>query len=139
MFSAIKYVGAAYLIWLGLKTLSPQQRNESIPEMCKENYGSVFYQGLWVNLLNPKTALFFLAFLPQFIEPARGRVTLQIILLGTILACLGTTSDCAYALLADGVGKLFRDKLRLLRPLRYVAGSVYLGLGLATALRPIPH
>jgi|SRR5205085_4615893 len=79
VFSAIKYAGAAYLIWIGLKTLSPQQRNESIPEMRKENYGSVFYQGLWVNLLNPKTALFFLAFLPQFVEPARGRVTLQIV------------------------------------------------------------
>ena len=135
MFSAIKYVGAAYLIWLGLKTLSPQQRNESIPEMCKENYGSVFYQGLWVNLLNPKTALFFLAFLPQFIEPARGRVTLQIILLGTILACLGTTSDCAYALVAGGFGKWLRANLKLLQSLRYIGGSVYLALGVATALK----
>ena len=139
VFGVIKYAGAAYLIWIGLKTFLTYQRSLSVPEMHGRHSGSVFYQGLLVNLLNPKTALFFMAFLPQFVDTSRGRVTLQIILFGAILACLGTTSDCAYALLADGVGKLFRDNLRLLRPLRYVAGSVYLGLGLATALRPIPH
>ena len=139
VFGVIKYAGAAYLIWIGLKTFLTYQQSLSVPEMHERHSGSVFYQGLMVNLLNPKTALFFMAFLPQFVDTSRGRVTLQIILFGAILACLGTTSDCAYALLADGVGKLFRDNLRLLRPLRYVAGSVYLGLGLATALRPIPH
>ena len=139
VFGAIKYAGAAYLIWIGLKTFLTYQRSLSVPELHGRHSGSVFYQGLLINLLNPKTALFFMAFLPQFVDTSRGRVTLQIILFGAILACLGTTSDCAYALLADGVGKLFRDNLRLLRPLRYVAGSVYLVLGLATALRPIPH
>ena len=139
VFSAIKYAGAAYLIWIGLTTLLTYQRSESVPEMHHTRFGSVFSQGFLVNLLNPKTALFFLAFLPQFVDTSKGRVSLQILLLGTILACLGTTSDCTYALLAGGVGKWFRENLKLLRPLRYLAGSVYLGLGLATALKTIPH
>ena len=139
VFGVVKYAGAAYLIWIGLKTLLTYQQSLWVPETHERHSGSVFYQGFLVNLLNPKTALFFMAFLPQFVDTSRGRVTLQIILFGAILACLGTTSDCAYALLADGVGKLFRDNRRLLRPLRYVVGSIYLGLGLATALRPIPH
>ena len=78
-----------------------------------------------------------MAFLPQFVDTSRGRVTLQIILFGAILACLGTTSDCAYALAAGRFGKWIGKDRRLLKLLHYVAGSVYLGLGLGTALRPI--
>src|ERR1700730_8147411 len=139
VFSAIKYAGAAYLIWIGLKTLLTHQRSESLPEMRRRGFGSAFYQGLLVNLLNPKTALFFLAFLPQFVDTSRGRVTLQIILLGAMLAFLGTASDCIYALAAGGFGSWLRGNLRRLKSLRYVAGSVYLGLGLATAMKTIPH
>jgi threonine/homoserine/homoserine lactone efflux protein len=138
VFSAIKYAGAAYLVWIGLKTLLTPQRSDSLPEM-RQRSSSVFYQGFLVNLLNPKTALFFLAFLPQFVDPSRGRVTLQIILLGAMLAFLGTTSDCIYALAAGGFGTWRRGNLRPLKSLRYVAGSVYLGLGLATAMKTIPH
>ena len=138
-FGIIKYAGAAYLIWIGLKTLATKTQSESIPGMQRQTLGAIFYQGFLVNLLNPKTALFFLAFLPQFVDPLLGRITLQVILLGTILACLGTTSDCAYALLAGRIGKWLRENLKLLQSLRLVAGCVYLGLGTATALKTLPQ
>jgi threonine/homoserine/homoserine lactone efflux protein len=116
-----------------------KRQSESLPAMQRQNLGAVFYQGFLVNLLNPKTALFFLAFLPQFVDSSLGKVTLQVILLGTILACLGTTSDCTYALLAGRVGKWLRDNLKLLQLLRFAAGCVYLGLGTATALKIMPR
>ena len=79
-------------------------------------------------------ALFFFAFSPQFIDPARGAVAMQVILLGIILIFLGTLSDSMYALAAGSIGNRLRGNLRLLRAQRYLAGSVYLGLGAATAL-----
>jgi threonine/homoserine/homoserine lactone efflux protein len=139
VFNIIKYAGAAYLIWIGLKTLATRKQTESISAMRRQSPGAVFYQAFLVNLLNPKTALFFLAFLPQFVDSSLGRVTPQLILLGMILACFGTTSDCTYALLAGRVGKWLRDNLKLLQLLRFVAGCVYLGLGTATALKTTPH
>jgi threonine/homoserine/homoserine lactone efflux protein len=137
VFSIIKYAGAAYLIWIGLKTLATRRQTESISEVQRQTLGAVFYQGFLVNLLNPKTAVFFLAFLPQFVDPSIARVTLQVILLGIILACLGTTGDCTYALLAGRVGKWLGDNLKLLRLLRFFAGCVYLGLGTTTALKTL--
>jgi len=139
VFSIIKYAGAAYLIWMGLKTLATKRQSELMPATQRHRLGAVFYQGFLVNLWNPKTTMFFLAFLPQFVDSSLGRVTLQVILLGIILACLGTTSDCTYALLAGRVGKWLRDNLKLLQSLRFVAGCVYLGLGTATALKTMPR
>jgi threonine/homoserine/homoserine lactone efflux protein len=139
VFGIVKYLGAAYLIWIGLNTILAKRRSESSPAIQTQDLGAVFYQGFLVNLLNPKTALFFLAFLPQFVDPSLGRVTLQVILLGIILACLGATSDCTYALVASGIGKWLRANLKLLQSLRYVAGFVYLGLGAVTAVKGMPH
>jgi len=139
LFGIVKYLGAAYLIWIGLNTILAKRRIESKPAIQTQNRSAVFYQGFLVNLLNPKTALFFLSFLPQFVDPSLGRVTLQVISLGIILACVGTTSDCAYALMAAGIGQWLRDNLRLLQSLRYVAGFVYLGLGAVTAVKGMPH
>jgi threonine/homoserine/homoserine lactone efflux protein len=87
-----------------------------------------------VNVLNPKTALFFFAFLPQFISVSRGRVMLQVVLLGSILICFGTLSDSIYALASGSIGNWLRGNLKFLRAQRYFAGSVYIGLGAATAL-----
>jgi threonine/homoserine/homoserine lactone efflux protein len=126
------------LICIGLKTLVTERKSESTPAMRRHSLGGVFGQAFLVNVLNPKTALFFLAFLPQFVDSSLGGVPLQVILLGAILASLGTTSDCTYALLAGRVGKWLRDNLKLLRSLRLVAGCVYLALGAATALRAMP-
>ncbi|MDQ3742973.1 MAG: LysE family translocator [Acidobacteriota bacterium] len=133
-FGVVKYAGAVYLIYLGVKTLLTKEKAAQTREVKKARLSRVFYQGVVVNLLNPKTALFFFAFLPQFIVPARGRVGMQIISLGAILVLLGTLSDMTYALAAGSVGNWWRGNLKFLRAQRYFAGSIYLGLGAATAL-----
>ena|SRR5947209_2789717 len=133
-FNVVKYAGAAYLIYLGVKTLLTKEKLEPTQAVRKATLGRVFFQGVVVNLLNPKTSLFFFAFLPQFIEPARGRVAVQIIFLGSVLILLGALSDCVYALAAGSVGKWLRGNLKFLRAQRVFAGSVYIGLGAATAL-----
>ena len=91
-------------------------------------------QGVIVNLLNPKTALFFFAFLPQFIDVARGAVVMQVVLLGSALVLLGTLSDSMYAVASGSIGNWLRGNLKFLQMQRYFAGSIYVGLGAATAL-----
>jgi threonine/homoserine/homoserine lactone efflux protein len=93
----------------------------------------VFSQGVLVNVLNPKTALFFLAFLPQFVDPARGRVALQVLVLGALLVLLGALSDGTYALLAARAGRWLRANPGFARRRRAVAGGGYLALGTAAA------
>ena len=132
-FNLVKYAGAAYLIYLGIKTFFTKERIESTT-VKKAALSRVFYQGVVVNLLNPKTALFFFAFLPQFIDVARGAVVMQVALLGAILVFLGTLSDSIYALASGSIGNWLRGNLKFLRAQRYFAGSVYIGLGAATAL-----
>ena len=132
-FNVVKYAGAAYLIFLGIKTLLTNEKIEPA-KVRKAALGRVFYQGIVVNLLNPKTALFFFAFLPQFVDVARGAVVLQVVLLGSILIFLGTLSDSIYALASGSIGNWLRGNLKFLRAQRYFAGSVYIGLGAATAL-----
>ncbi len=133
-FNIVKYMGAAYLLYLGIKTLLTKENLEANQEMQTTSLSRVFYQGVVVNLLNPKTALFFFAFLPQFIDPARGAVAMQILLLGMLLVIFGTLSDTTYALAAGSIGNWLRGNARFLRAQRYFAGSVYIGLGAATAL-----
>jgi threonine/homoserine/homoserine lactone efflux protein len=87
-----------------------------------------------VNLLNPKTALFFFAFLPQFADPSRGPVALQILLLGLTFIVLGFCSDSMYALAAGTLGNRLRGDQRLMRGGRLFSGSVYIGLGILTAV-----
>ena len=132
-FNVVKYAGAVYLIMLGIKTLLTGEKIEPA-KVRKTALGRVFYQGIVVNLLNPKTVLFFFAFLPQFIDPARGVIVLQVVLLGSILIFLGTLSDSIYALASGSIGNWLRENLKFLRAQRYFAGSVYIGLGAATAL-----
>src|SRR5690242_19237841 len=89
IFKTIKYAGAIYLIWIGLKSIVAKHRPDTLGEDSKSTFGTIVYQGFVINLLNPKTALFFLAFLPQFVNPSLGRVSLQIVLLGLVLAVIG--------------------------------------------------
>lgn len=133
-FGVVRYAGAAYLIYLGIKTLLTKEKAGASREVERASLSRVFYQGVVVNILNPKTALFFFAFLPQFIEPARGRVGMQIISLGAVLILFGTLSDMTYALAAGSIGNWLRGNLKFLRAQRYLAGSIYLSLGAATAL-----
>ena len=131
-FQVVKYAGAAYLIYLGIRTLLSKDKVEKT-NVHRAKLSRVFYQGVVVNVLNPKTALFFFAFLPQFINPTRGAVGIQVALLGSILIFLGTLSDSIYALASGSIGNWLRGNLKFVRAQRYFAGTVYIGLGAATA------
>ena len=133
-FDVVKYVGAAYLIVVGIRRLAGFDRPEGAEEHVPRSRGSLYRQGIVVNVLNPKTALFFLAFLPQFVDQNAPHPALQIAFLGLLFAGLGLVTDSLWALVAGTAGGLLRGSRRFLRVQRHVAGSVYLGLGVATAL-----
>lgn len=133
-FAVIKYAGAAYLVYLGVRTLLSRSPAELPDEAEPRSLPRVFVQGIVVEALNPKTALFFFAFLPQFIDSARGSVAAQTLVLGGLLVALGVCIDSLYALLAGSAGRLLRRDARILAWRRRLTGSVYIGLGLTTAL-----
>ena len=133
-FSVVKYAGAAYLIWLGLrKIFGPAEQGGANGEMPRYSHARLFRDGFVVNLLNPKTALFFFAFLPQFVDLARGHVTMQITLLGLIFVVLGFCTDSAWALLAGMAGGWLKRSRGYLRFERYGSGVLFIGLGLVAA------
>lgn len=132
-FELVKYLGAAYLIYLGIRALrTPISLAEQ--EVKRDSLLRIFLQGIVVAVLNPKTALFFFAFLPQFVDSSSPHVTLQIVLLGLIMVTIAIISDTMYALLAGSAGRWLRGNLRWLRFQRYLSGTVYIGLGITTAL-----
>jgi threonine/homoserine/homoserine lactone efflux protein len=133
-FTAVKVAGAAYLVGLGLWTLFGRHGEVDIRVAGERRLRRVFAQGIVVNVLNPKTALFFLAFLPQFVDPDAGMPALQIAFLGVLFGALGLVTDSLWALAAGTAGGLLRGSRRFLQTQRYVAGSVYVGLGVVTAL-----
>src|SRR5918992_6263691 len=107
-FSAVKYVGAAYLIFLGIGRLLNGD-GEGTEERAPSSLRKIFVQGVIVNVLNPKIALFFLAFLPQFVDPARGGVAWQIFFLGLTLALIGIVTDSVYGVIGGSAGRLLRN------------------------------
>ena len=127
-FSVVKWIGAGYLIYIGFRTLvtKPQTVNQLNDPMSRRR---AFTQGIVVNTFNPKVALFFLSFLPQFIDANRGSAALQSLVLGSIFVVLGCISDSLFAILASAL----RDTLLRGKSLpfvqRYVAGSVFIALG----------
>jgi len=133
-FSVVKYAGAAYLIWLGLKKIfGPVEETGADVALRRHSYGRLFRDGFIVNLLNPKTALFFLAFLPQFVEVGRGHVATQIAVLGLIFVLLGFMTDGCYALAAGTAGNWLKRSRGYLKVERYVSGVLFIGLGLTAA------
>jgi threonine/homoserine/homoserine lactone efflux protein len=132
-FQFVKYLGAAYLIYLGIKTLRRNDEQFVQADSRETKLIRLYGQGLLVNLLNPKTALFFLAFLPQFVDPTRGHVALQILQLGILFALMGWCSDSAYAVIAGTVAERIRGSLRLRRAQRNISGGGLIALGLASA------
>ena len=133
VFGLVKYLGAAYLIYLGLQKLRGAESLDLSGEAPRANLSRVFGQGVIVNILNPKTALFFFAFLPQFVDPSRGNVALQILFLGTLFAAMGITSDSLWALFAGTVARRLSRNTGWMRTQRYISGGMLISLGLATA------
>jgi threonine/homoserine/homoserine lactone efflux protein len=129
-FSVVKYAGAAYLVYLGVRKLLERDSPAAV-EQRREPLRRAFMRGVVVNVLNPKTALFFLAFLPQFVDADGGGVWSQALVLGLVFVGLGLVTDSLYALAAGTVGSLIRRKRRALR---YGSGVVYIGLGATAAL-----
>jgi threonine/homoserine/homoserine lactone efflux protein len=133
-FDVVKYLGAAYLIAVGLRRLAGWEREAGPQARDPRDLGRLYRQGIVVNTLNPKTALFFLAFLPQFVDPGRGTPWLQILVLGLLFAALGFFSDGTWALIAGTLGERLRRSRRFPAVQRYVSGSVFVGLGAVAAL-----
>ena len=139
-FSVVKWAGAAYLVWLGLQRFLARDEGEAGEELetgQKKRLSSVFTQSVLVQVLNPKVALFFLAFLPQFVDPSQGAAWTQVVVLGTTLAFLGLFTDGLYALLGGTAGEWLRRggrSARFRRTQRYITGGVYVALGAATAV-----
>jgi threonine/homoserine/homoserine lactone efflux protein len=133
-FDTVRYLGAAYLVWLGLQRLLAREGAAGPTRQARERLGRIFAQGVVVNVLNPKTALFFFAFLPQFVDASAGTVPLQVVVLGATFVGMGLVTDGAYALLASSGAGWLRGRRRVARASRLVSGGVLVGLGVTTAL-----
>lgn len=133
-FTVVKAAGAVYLVYLGIQKLRTPVERAQIETVAAQPLGPIFRQGVIVNLLNPKLALFFFAFIPQFVDPARGSVGLQMLFFGVLLVVMGITSDSAYALLAGTVRGWLRRSRAFAWGQRYVTGTIYIALGLTAAL-----
>ena len=133
-FNVIKYAGAVYLICIGLWTIFRRRDEEPENLPSERRLRRRFGQGVIVNVLNPKTALFFFAFLPQFVQVDQGSVGLQIAVLGVFFLVLAIISDGMYALAAVTASDWLRGNPRFLRAERWISGTVLVGLGLTAAL-----
>ena len=134
-FALVKYAGAAYLIYMGVRRILTQNGTRApASQLPTRSLGRLYRDGFIVNVLNPKTALFFLAFLPQFVDPARGAIPMQIAFLGLLFTLMGLTSDGLYAVVAGTAGLWVKRQSRYWDWERYVTGSVFIGLGLTAAL-----
>lgn len=127
-FSVVKFAGAAYLVYLGIRRLFEREPQEQVL-VRNQPLAQLFWRGAVVNVLNPKTALFFFAFVPQFVDPGRT-VWSQVAVFGLVFVALGFCSDGVYALTAGTFGRWLRRRPGILR---YGSGSVLIGLGAVTA------
>src|SRR3954470_9753697 len=133
-FSVVKYLGAAYLIFLGVRTLLTRPDVDEPVDRRPRTIRELYSQGVIVQILNPKIALFFLAFLPQFVNPALGSVTVQTLFFGGMLMLMGLCTDSTYALISGTAGDWLKRQPAFAAAQRYVAGIVFIGLGMTTAL-----
>jgi threonine/homoserine/homoserine lactone efflux protein len=133
-FNVVKVVGALYLIYLGIRTLMRHEVEQETEVTAPTKRARIFSQGFLVSLLNPNTALFFTAFLPQFIDPPKGQIAGQILLLGTLFVVMGMCTNSVYVLLASTIGRWLRGNRSFLEGRRYFAGGIYILLGLLAAL-----
>ena len=137
-YDTVRWLGAAYLVWLGVRRLLAGDEDVAAaaagPDARRPGLGRIFAQGVVVNVLNPKTALFFFAFLPQFVDTSRGSVPFQVVVLGAAFVLLGLLSDGAYALLASTGAGWLRRRPTVARASRLVSGGVLISLGVTTAL-----
>jgi threonine/homoserine/homoserine lactone efflux protein len=135
-FDTLRYAGAAYLAYLGIRALLRDDAIDLDGGAGPPSARRAYLDGVLVNVLNPKVALFFLAFLPQLVDPERGATSTQILALGLVVFAIATTSDVVYALAAGALGGWLRGRPAFVRVQRYVTGCVYLGLAAAATFVP---
>ncbi|MDY0881976.1 LysE family translocator [Dongia soli] len=135
LFSIIKYLGAAYLFYLGLRAIFEKSPANVLARTLQITPGKAFRQAVLAELLNPKTALFFLAFLPQFVRAGNGPVALQLTILGLVFVVLGFLSTVIFALCAGRLGHLLRRNSTVLKLQGKIVGGIYCALGLRLTLQ----
>jgi len=137
-FAIVKYAGAAYLVWLGLQCLRDGWKGKPIaieqPQAIRRSPARIFRESALVEMLNPKVALFFLAFLPQFVDPAAGPVALQTLLLGLIVTAIALPCDLVVAWTSGRIAGLLRRQPVWMRLQNWLSGTILVGLGAAMAL-----
>lgn len=131
-FHTVKYAGAAYLIWLGIRMI--RTRNAEMTMLARGPSNGAFRQGILTELLNPKTALFFLSFIPQFVAPAHGHVFLQFAVLGCVSVSLNTAADLLVVIMACPLERKLKNSVRFRRRQRTASGLGMIGLGAYLAL-----
>jgi len=139
VYSTVKFFGAAYLIYLGVSRLRESDQPLDVAKVDRRCMRGAFFDGVVVSFLNPKSALFFVAFLPQFTDPARGPLALQFMALGAVFLVVAVASDSVYACLAGGLADWMRGSATSRRRQRLATGSLYIGLGLAAGLSGEPN
>jgi threonine/homoserine/homoserine lactone efflux protein len=132
-FHTVKYAGAAYLGYLGVRMILDAQRNHDISLDAITRSRNPLWQGIWTEVLNPKTALFFLSFIPQFVNHHSGHVFWQFVALGTISVILNTSADIVVTVLAGSIGQRIRSSAKFRRRQRSATGAVMIGLGVYVA------
>jgi threonine/homoserine/homoserine lactone efflux protein len=130
-FETVRYAGAAYLIYLGYRMI--RSRNQDVDLDSAGTSGGTFIQGVMTEVLNPKTALFFLSFIPQFVSIQQGHVALQFLVLGAISVTLNTCADVLVACFAGPLGSSMKRNARLRRGQRTASGVAMIGLGVYVA------
>lgn len=138
-FDAVRYVGAAYLVILGVRRLLGRGLEEEDADAAPRTRQRAYVQGIVVNLTNPKTIVFVFAFLPQFVDPNAHRAWLQVFVLGLTFALLGFLSDSMYALAAGTIAERLRGSSGIARVQRWFGGSVLVGLGILAAVWSPSH
>ncbi len=136
-FQIIKFAGAAYLVFLGLRMLLSKSTNSGHPLVSKRSADlwTIFRQGVATNVLNPKVALFFIAFLPQFVDPTKGTIVPQIVLLGLIFDSSGTAWNIVIASIAGQAGNMLSKRSWFSRLQKILPGAILIALGFLVAFR----
>ncbi|NJO41443.1 MAG: LysE family translocator [Cyanobacteria bacterium RU_5_0] len=133
-YNLVKYVGAGYLIYLGVQIFLSREKHETFKLMDRSSLTKVFSQGILSSTLNPKLAIFFLAFLPQFVNPSHGRVALQFITLGSLVTVIGMLWLILVALLTSSIGKWLRRHSRFVQLQQRLTGCILISLGIRLAI-----
>lgn len=133
-YTVVKWTGVAYLAWIGIRTLMADDATFAKPQLEETALRRIFIQGVLVNMLNPKVAIFFIAFLPQFVDSSAPNATMQTLVLGMTLVSIGLVSDAIYALAGGSIGDVLRRRRSAVKATRIAAGSVYLALAGVAAI-----